>query len=200
MTVVAPSKRDLREGVHFYNLDSHPQRPSQIKNHQTADAATFTRSKRRRPQSTQTPAVERAQSKRPRASDSHEAGEQLRELSNSKPPLAHVEGSTSSNQEGSSGSDVTNSEDSDTPREPGSMQRGPQLMPSTHCGKDAASSCQSLLESANLPSHRAESPPYEVWDSRPRLSMLTEVKPDLRPSTWESASDYGSLSDLFAPK
>ncbi len=98
-----------------------------------------------------------------------------------------------------SDSDAIESEDSVAPLEPGSVQRKPQPVPSTRCEKDAASLRQSLLESANLPSHSAKSPQYEVWDSRPQLSKLTEVEPDLRPSTWKTASHYGSLSDLFAP-
>lgn len=96
-------------------------------------------------------------------------------------------------------SDVIGSGDSVAPRKPGSIQRKPQPVPSTPCEKGVASSRQSLLESASLPSHSAKSPQYEVWDSRSQLSKLTEVEPDLRPSTWKTASHYGSLSDLFAP-
>lgn len=79
-------------------------------------------------------------------------------------------------------------------------------VPSIRCAKDAASSRQSepktrhsLLELAKLPSRSAENVQYEVWDSRPQLSELTEVEPDLRPSTWKTASHYGSFGDLFAP-
>ena len=86
MTEVAPSKRDLRVGVHFRNgaslpsLDRHPQGPTQIWKPQTEDAATLTRSKRRRPQWIKSPTVDavgRGQSKRSRAFDPREAGEQL---------------------------------------------------------------------------------------------------------------------------
>ena len=45
----------------------------------------------------------------------------------------------------------------------------------------------------------AKSVQYEGWDSRPQLSELTEVEPQLRPSSWKTASHYGSLGDLFAP-
>lgn len=79
-------------------------------------------------------------------------------------------------------------------------------VPSIRCAKGAASSRQSspkprhsLLECANLPSHSAENVQYEVWDSRPQLSELTEVEPDLRPSSWKRASHYGSFGDLFTP-
>ena len=96
-------------------------------------------------------------------------------------------------------SDSIDSVDSITPHEPSSIQRKPQPLPSTRCEKGAASSRQSLLENANLPTHCAKSPQYEIWDSRLQLSKLTEVEPDLRPSTWKTASHYGSLSDLFAP-
>ncbi|KAL8816166.1 MAG: hypothetical protein Q9223_004775 [Gallowayella weberi] len=98
-----------------------------------------------------------------------------------------------------SDSDATDTEDSVTPRKPGLIQRKSQLVPLTRCEKGAASSCHSLFDNANLPSHSAKSPHYEVWDSRPQLSKLTEVEPDLRPSTWRTASRYGSLIDLFAP-
>ena len=103
-------------------------------------------------------------------------------------------------------SDVAGSEGSVTSRHPYSVQRKPQPVPSIRGGKDAASSRQSerdirhsLLELAGSHSHSAKSVQYEVWDSRPQLSELTEIEPDLRPSTWKSASHYGSFSDLFAP-
>ena len=74
-TEIAPSKRDLREGVHFHNRASPPslgrrsQGPTQIWNPQPEDKATATLDKRRRPQS-QSPtadALGRGQSKRSRA-------------------------------------------------------------------------------------------------------------------------------------
>ena len=105
-----------------------------------------------------------------------------------------------------SGSDVAGSGDSVTSREPCPIQRNAQPAPSIRCAKDATSSRllgrgtrSSLLElvDPHLPS--AKSVQYEVWDSRPQLSELTEVEPQLRPSSWKTASHYGSLGDLFAP-
>lgn len=105
-----------------------------------------------------------------------------------------------------SGSDVAGSGDSVTSREPCPIQRNRQPVPSIRCAKDAASSRQSgydtkysLLQLADPPSPSAKSVQYEVWDSRPQLSELTEVEPELRPSSWRTASHYGSLGDLFAP-
>ncbi len=105
-----------------------------------------------------------------------------------------------------SGSDVAGSEDSFTSREPCPIQRNPQPVPSIRCAKDATSLRQSgrdikrsLLELADPHSPSAKSVQYEAWDSRPQLSKLIEVKPELRPSSWKTASHYGSLSDLFAP-
>jgi len=93
MTEVAPSKRDLRAGVHHHGhacpptLDSHPGGPTQIMNPQTEDTATLTRSKRRRPQPAQSPtidAVGRTQLRRLRAFKSREVGEERPETSNPK--------------------------------------------------------------------------------------------------------------------
>ena len=105
-----------------------------------------------------------------------------------------------------SGSDVADSGDSVTSRESCPTQRNPQLVPSIRCTEDATSSRPlgrdtrySLLELADPRSPFAKSVQYEVWDSRPQLSELTEVEPQLRPSSWKTASHYGSLSDLFAP-
>lgn len=104
------------------------------------------------------------------------------------------------------GSDVVGSRGSVTSREPRSIPRNHQLEPSIRNAKDAAPSRQlardirhSLLELADPHSPSAKSAQYEVWDSRPKLSELTEVEPDLRPSTWKTASHYGSFGDLFAP-
>jgi len=108
-TEVAPSKRDLREGVHFYNraslssVDRHPQEPTEIRNRQSEDKATSTLSKKRRPQATRSPAadaVERGQSKRSRASVSCEAGEQSSKASNSRQGPEHLERSVVSNRGG----------------------------------------------------------------------------------------------------
>ena len=105
-----------------------------------------------------------------------------------------------------SGSDVEGSGDSVKSREPCPIQRNRQAAPSIRCAKDAASSRQSgydtkysLLQLADPRSPSAKSVQYEVWDSRPQLSELTEVEPELRPSSWKTASHYGSLGDLFAP-
>ncbi len=105
-----------------------------------------------------------------------------------------------------SGSDVAGSGNSVTSREPYPIQRNPQSVPSIRCAKDATSLRQSgrdikrsLLELADSHSPSAKSVQYEVWDSRPQLSELTEVEPQLRPSSWKTASHYGSLADLFPP-
>ena len=105
-----------------------------------------------------------------------------------------------------SGSDVAGSGDSVTSREPCPIQRNAQPAPSIRCAKDMTSSRplgrdtrSSLLELADPHSPSAKSVQYEVWDSRPQLSELTEVEPQLRPSSWKTASHYGSLGDLFAP-
>lgn len=117
MTEVAPSKRNLREGVHFHNLassqslDPHSQGSSQIKNRHTGDAATLTRSKRRRPQTNQSPTVDtigRGQSKMSRAFDSREAGEQRPKTSNPEPGPEQLERSISSNHEGTLATDIEN--------------------------------------------------------------------------------------------
>ena len=50
MTEVAPSKRDRREGTHFYNhpsppsLEQHPQGPTHIWNPQSGDISKLNRS------------------------------------------------------------------------------------------------------------------------------------------------------------
>ncbi len=82
-TEIAPSKRDLRDGIHFYNRASqrslqHAQGPTQIWNPRTEDSLTSTLSKRRRPQMTQSPTADtlgRGRSKRSRALVSCEAVE-----------------------------------------------------------------------------------------------------------------------------
>jgi len=108
-TEVTPSKRDLREGVHFYNraslpsFDRHPQEPTQIGNRRSEDKATSTLSKKRRPQATRSPAtdaVERGQSKRSRAWVSCEADEQPSKTSNSRQGPEQLERSVVSNREG----------------------------------------------------------------------------------------------------
>ena len=81
-TEIAPSKRDLRDGIHFYNRASqrsleHAQGPTQIWNPQTEDSLTSTLSKQPRPQVTQSPTADtsgRGRSKRSRALISCEAG------------------------------------------------------------------------------------------------------------------------------
>lgn len=111
MTEVVLSTRDLRAGVNFYNfappqsLDWHSQETTQIKNPQTEDAATLTRSKRRRPQITQSPAVMRGQSKRSRAFDSRETDEQLPKTPNPKPGPEQLERIINSNHERTSATD-----------------------------------------------------------------------------------------------
>ena len=97
-----------------------------------------------------------------------------------------------------SGSDVTDSGNGVTSCELSWTQRESQSVPSIRCANGAASPRQSLLESANVVSHSAKSAQYEVWDSQPQLSELEAVEPDLRPSSWRTASHYGSLDDLFA--
>ena len=105
-----------------------------------------------------------------------------------------------------SGSDVAGSGDSVTSHEPCPIQRNRQPVPSIRCAKDAASSRQSgrdtkysLLQLVDPRSPPPKSEQYEVWDSRSQLSELTKVEPELRPSSWKTASHYGSLGDLFVP-
>ena len=105
-----------------------------------------------------------------------------------------------------SGSDVAGSGDSVTFCEPFPIQQKSQPVPSIRCAKDATSSRQSgrdikrsLLELAGSHSPSAKSVQYEVWDSRPQLSELTEVEPQLRLSSWKMTSHYCSLADLFPP-
>ncbi|KAI9703370.1 MAG: hypothetical protein M1836_007938 [Candelina mexicana] len=87
-----------------------------------------------------------------------------------------------------------------------SIQQKSQPMSSDRGAKDAVSSRQSecdtrhsSLELESPHSHSAKSVQYEVWDSRSQLSELTEIKPHLRSSPWQTASDYGSFNELFAP-
>ena len=93
-----------------------------------------------------------------------------------------------------------------TPRAPCSIRRNPQSVPSIRCAKEAASSRQSrpdtghsLLKPADRHLPSAKSVRYEVWNSQPQLSELTEVTPDLRPPVRGADSHYGSFSDLFVP-
>ena len=89
-TEVAPSKRDLRDGIHFYNRASqrslqHIQGATQIWDPQSGDISKSTLSKRQRQQivqSTSDDARARGQSKRSRASVSFEAGEDPSKPSN----------------------------------------------------------------------------------------------------------------------
>lgn len=105
-----------------------------------------------------------------------------------------------------SGSDVAGSRGSITTCEPHSIQQELRPVPSIPYAKDPASSRQSgrdtrysLLELPDPHLNPAKSVQYEVWDSRLLISKLTEVEPDLRPSTGNATSHYGSFSDLFAP-
>lgn len=70
-----------------------------FKNPRTEDAATSTRNKRRRSQTSQSSAVMREQSKRSRAFDSREVDEQLLKTLNSKSGLEQLERIISSNHE-----------------------------------------------------------------------------------------------------
>ena len=82
-TEIAPSKRDLRDGIHFYNGASQlslqqAQRFTQIWNPRTIDNLTSTLNKRQRPQMTQSSTADtsgRGRSKRSRALVSCEAVE-----------------------------------------------------------------------------------------------------------------------------
>ncbi len=82
-TEVAPSKRDLRDGIHFYNRASqrslqHIQGATQIWDPQSGDISKSTLSKRRRQRTVQSASDDargRGQSKRSRASASFEASE-----------------------------------------------------------------------------------------------------------------------------
>ena len=89
-TEVTPSKRDLRDRIHFYNRASqrslqHIQKATQIWDPQSRDISKSTLSKRRRQQTVQSAsdgARGRGQSKRSRASVSFEAGEDPSKPSN----------------------------------------------------------------------------------------------------------------------
>ena len=107
-TEVAPSKRDLREGVHFYNRS---QGSIQIRNPQSEEKATPTPNKRRRPQTTQPPttdALGRERSKRSRALISCNASEQPSKASNPRQEPEQLESSISSNHERPLVTDVAN--------------------------------------------------------------------------------------------
>ncbi len=107
-TEIAPSKRDLRGGIQSYNRTSqrslqHAQGATQIRNPQPEGISKSTLSKRRRPQTTQSPtadAVGRGQAKRSRALVSCEAGAQLSKASNPRQGPEQLERSISSNHEG----------------------------------------------------------------------------------------------------
>ena len=89
-TEVALSKRDLRDGIHFYNRSSqrslqHIQGATQIWDPQSGDTSKPTLSKRQRQQTAQSASDDargRGQSKRSRASVSFEAGEDPSKPSN----------------------------------------------------------------------------------------------------------------------
>ncbi len=115
LTEVAPSKRDLREGINFYNrasptsLDRYPQGPTQIWNPQIEDNPTSMLSKRRRPQLNQSPtadALGRGRSKRSRASISCEVGEQLSKTLDPRQGFEQLERSICLNHEGKLATDV----------------------------------------------------------------------------------------------
>ena len=97
-TEVAPSKRNLRDGIHFYNRASqrslqHIQGATQIWDPQSGDISKSTLSKRPRQQTVQSASDDargRGQSKRSRASVSFEAGEDPSKPSN---PRNHGQGS-----------------------------------------------------------------------------------------------------------
>lgn len=104
-----------------------------------------------------------------------------------------------------SGSDGAGSRVSVSSREPRSIGPNPQPVPSIRDAGDATPSRQSgrdirysLLELADPHLHSAKSAQYEVWDSRSQLSGRTEVKPNLKPSTYNTFSHYGSFDELFA--
>ncbi|KAL8652820.1 MAG: hypothetical protein Q9210_002457 [Variospora velana] len=91
--------------------------------------------------------------------------------------------------------------------EPRSIERDTQPVLSIQDSGDAAPSHQlgrdirhSLPEHGDYRSYSTKSAQYEVWDSRPQLSGLTEVRPNLNPSTCNTFSHCGSFeNDLFAP-
>ncbi|KAI9764520.1 MAG: hypothetical protein M1835_007554 [Candelina submexicana] len=89
---------------------------------------------------------------------------------------------------------------------PCSIQQKSQPVLSDRGAQDAVSSQQpeygtghSSLELRSSHSPSAKDVQYEVWDSRSQLSKLTEITPHLRSSPWQTASDYGSFNELFAP-
>ncbi len=86
-----------------------------------------------------------------------------------------------------SGSDAAGSEASVISCKP-SLERSAQLQAhkSIRRGKDSA-----------LSRHSSTDLPYSVWDSEPRYSRLSEVQPDLKPSSWKTASPYPSFTDTY---
>ena len=67
---------------------------------------------------------------------------------------------------------------------PGGLRSSKDATSLRQSGRDIK---RSLLELADPHSPSAKSVQYKVWDSRPQLSSLIEVKPELRPSrSWPS--------------
>ena len=107
-----------------------------------------------------------------------------------------------------SDSDMESSEESIISHESSPIQQqSSQPVPSIRVTKDAKSSVPqprrdtedtpTLLDLSDLRPPAAKSIPYEVWDSESQHSALTEVRPESKPSSWRSASHYGSLGNLF---
>ncbi len=75
--------------------------------------------------------------------------------------------------------------------EPSSIHQG---MGSTKSRYSSNADC-SLCDTSNCEHLRMSNLEYEIWNSQSEHSHLTEVKPDLRPHSWETASKYASSMD-----
>lgn len=94
-----------------------------------------------------------------------------------------------------SASDTAGSESSVRSHETASMQNAQSRvheLSSVHQGMN--SDCF-LRDAPNREHLRTSNLEYEIWNSQSERSHLTEVKPDLRPHSWGTASKYASFMD-----
>ena len=212
-TEVAPSKRDLREGMHFHGhgsppapLDQHLQEPTQTRNRQNEGKATSTPGKRRRPPKTaQTPsadAVGKEQSKRSRASFSYEPGAQILNATSLRQRPQPLE---LSNAEGILATDVASltqdilSSDEDPSIDMDSthvcaprLKESNDEMPLREPGDDTGTKRHLPVEGNPSGSKISY---YSYGDFEPRNSELEEVKLDLQTPS-KTSSQYGSVVDI----
>ena len=215
-TEVAPSKRDLREGMHFHDhgfppapLDHHSQEFTQNRNCQSEGKATSTPGKRRRPTKTaQAPsadAVGRGQSKRAQASFSYEAGAQDLNASSPRQRPEPLERNELSNAEGILATDVAR-----LTQDIQSSEGDPSVnMNFTHIYSPPlkeSNNEMSLREPGDDTGTKRHLPVegnpsgskisyYSYGDFEPRNSGLEEVKLDLRTPS-KTSSRYGSVVDI----